>query len=211
MKKRVFITHPIPDRGVRLLKENGCEVSANPREHVMASEDVISEIAGKGYTALLTLLNDRIGADVFDAAGTDLKIVANYAVGFDNIDLAEAKKRGVVVTNTPDVLNESVAELTFALMLAIGRRIVEADKFMRAGKYRGWTPTLLLGDDIARKTLGILGAGRIGSIVLQHAVKGSARNSNRPRRTCCAKLISSLSTSRFFRRQNILSTRNGSG
>jgi glyoxylate reductase len=173
---KVYVTHPIPDRGIKLLQEKGYEVGINPDEHVLSKEDVVSAVQGRGYDAILSLLNDKIDAAVFDAAGEQLKIVANYAVGYDNIDVAEAAKRGVLVSNTPGVLNESVSELTFALMLAIGRRVVEADKFMRAGKYTGWTPMLLLGDDIANKTLGVVGLGRIGSLVVKHATKGFDMN-----------------------------------
>jgi glyoxylate reductase len=132
----------------------------------------MGELRGRRYDAVLCLLTDKIDADIFEAAGSSVKIFANYAVGFDNIDIKEAVKRGVIVSNTPGILTESVAELTFALMLALGRRIVEADTFMRAGRYVGWTPTLLLGDDVQSKTLGILGLGKIGSQVAKHAVKG---------------------------------------
>jgi len=172
MAKKIFVTHPIPDRGLNMLKEKGYEVTVNPREAVLEKSAFISALQGRGYDAVLSLLTDKIDATIFDAAGKSVKIFANYAVGFDNVDLAEAKKRGVMITNTPGVLTESVAELTFALMLALGRRIVEADTFMRAGRYAGWTPSLLLGDDVANRTLGILGLGKIGTQVAKHAVKG---------------------------------------
>ena len=107
-----------------------------------------------------------------DVAKPTLKIIANYAVGFDNIDVNAAKERGLYVTNTPEVLTNTVAEHTFALLLAIGRRIVEADKFTRAGKYKFLGPELLLGTDVFGKTLGVIGLGRIGSRVAHHAVKG---------------------------------------
>ena len=112
-------------------------------------------------------------ADFFKAAGPNLKIVANYAVGFDNVDLAAAKKAGVTVTNTPsDKVSEAVAEHTFALMLTLARRISEADAYAKAKKYQGWDPSLLLGADVYGKTLGIVGAGRIGSAVARRAVTG---------------------------------------
>lgn len=101
-----------------------------------------------------------------------VKIVANYAVGYDNVDVAAAKELGITISNTPDVLTETVAEHTFALMLAIAHRVAEADKFMRAGKYIGWEPELLLGTDLSHKTLGIVGLGRIGSRVAHHGAKG---------------------------------------
>jgi glyoxylate reductase len=126
----------------------------------------------KGADAVLSLLTDKVNAEFFDAAGQQLKIVANYAVGYDNIDVAEAKKRGVIATNTPDVLTESVAEHAIALMVSAARRIVESDKFMRGGKYVGWAPMLLLGNDLAGKTLGLVGLGRIGARVAEIAKNG---------------------------------------
>jgi glyoxylate reductase len=169
---KVFITHPIPDRGVKLLQEKGYEVDMNEAAHDRTKEDVIQEIQGKEYDAILSLLTDKVDGSVFDAAGENLKIVADYSVGFNNIDIAAAEKRGILVTNTPGVLNETVAEHTFTLMLSIAHRIVEADTFMRAGKFTGWAPMLFLGDDLSHKTLGIIGLGRIGSRVAMHGVKG---------------------------------------
>ncbi|PIZ71976.1 MAG: D-glycerate dehydrogenase, partial [Candidatus Portnoybacteria bacterium CG_4_10_14_0_2_um_filter_44_20] len=126
----------------------------------------------KGADAVLALLTDKINAEFFDAAGPQLKIVANYAVGYDNIDLPEAKKRGIIVTNTPDVLTESVAEHAIALMFALAHRIVESDQFMRDGKYAGWAPMLFLGNDMAGKTVGLVGLGRIGSTVAKRLKQG---------------------------------------
>lgn len=120
---------------------------------------------------LLCLLTDKIDSTVFDAA-PNAKIFANYAVGFDNIDLHEAKQRNIIVTNTPDVLSEAVAEHTVALMLAIGRRVVEGDRFMREGNYHGWGPLLLLGTEFKGKTLGIVGCGRIGRRVAEIMHRG---------------------------------------
>ena len=96
--------------------------------------------------------------------------MANYAVGVNNIDVAEATRRGIVVTNTPGVLTETTADLTWALLLAIARRLPEGDRFMRAGKYRGWAPMLLLGSDVYGKTLGIIGLGAIGQAVARRAI-----------------------------------------
>lgn len=172
MKKKVFITRRIPDRGIELLKQQGCRVKVSSKKRVLTKEELIAALKGKNYDAVLCLLTDKINSEVMDAAGPQCKIFANYAVGFDNIDLQTAKSRGFMVTNTPDVLTETVAEHTFSLMLSIAHRIVEADKFMRRGKYKGWAPMLLLGTDLARKKLGVLGLGRIGSRVVHHAVKG---------------------------------------
>jgi len=169
---KVFITRLIPDRGISLLKGRGYEVVVSTKDGVLNKDELIAALKGKNYDAVLCLLTDKIDADVFAAVGPQCKIFANYAVGFDNIDLKTTQSRGVMITNTPDVLTETVAEHTFALMISMAHRIVEADKFMRAGKYTGWAPMLLLGDDIARKTLGVVGLGRIGSRVAYHAVKG---------------------------------------
>lgn len=128
---------------------------------------------GAPYSALLALLNDRIDSEIMDAAGKELKIIANYAVGFDNIDLAAAKRRGIIVTNTPgNQISDTVAEHAFALILGLAKRISEADRFTRAHHYRGWAPKLLLGTDVRGKTLGIVGAGRIGSSLARHARLG---------------------------------------
>lgn len=172
MKKKIFITRRIPERGIELLTSHGYRVKVSSKNRVLTKEELIPALKGKNYDAVLCLLTDKIDSEVMDAAGPQCKIFANYAVGFDNIDLQAAKSRGLMVTNTPDVLTETVAEHTFALMLAIAHRIVEADKFMRRGKYKGWAPMLLLGTDLARKKLGVLGLGRIGSRVVHHAVKG---------------------------------------
>lgn len=116
--------------------------------------------------------NDVIDAEVFDAVGKQCKIFANYAVGFDNIDLKAAQERGIIITNTPGVLTNTVAEHTFALMLAITHRIVESDRFMRAGQFEESAPMLFLGNDLSGKVVGIVGLGRIGSRVAHHASKG---------------------------------------
>ena len=118
-------------------------------------------------------MTDKIDAEVLDAAkASGVKIFANYAVGFDNIDVKAAEERGILVTNAPGVLTDSVAEYAFTLILSIAHRIAESDRFTRAGKYIGWDPELLLGTDVSKKVLGIVGLGRIGSRVAHHAVKG---------------------------------------
>lgn len=122
--------------------------------------ELLRRIAGK--SGLLCLLTDPIDAAVMDAAG-NLRIIANYAVGYDNIDLPAARVRGIVVTNTPGVLTDATAELAWALLFAAARRIAEADGYLRSGAWQGWDPNLMLGYDITGKTLGIIGAGRIGT------------------------------------------------
>lgn len=169
---KVFVTRKIPDRGINILKENGYGVVISPEDRVLKKEELIAFLTEDKYDAVLCLLTDKIDAEIFDAARKQCKIFANYAVGFDNIDVKAAQERGIMVTNTPGVLTDSVAEHAFALMLAIAHRIPESDRFTRAGKYHGWAPMLLLGTDVSKKILGVVGLGRIGSRVAHHAVKG---------------------------------------
>lgn len=172
MEKKIFITRAIPEQGSALLKDKGYSVTVSDKDGVLTKEELIRRLSGAGYDAVLCLLTDKIDDDVLAAAGPQCKIFANYAVGFDNIDREAAKRRGITITNTPGVLTETVAEHTFALMLAIAHRIAEGDAYTKAGKYKGWAPMLLLGTDVSQKTLGVVGLGRIGSLVAHHAVKG---------------------------------------
>ncbi len=167
----VYITRKIPDAGPLLLREKGYEVEVSPHDRVLSKSELISVLHRKQYDAVLCLLTDVIDAEVFDAAPT-AKIFANYAVGFNNIDITAAKERGITIANTPGVLTNTVAEHTFALIMALAHRVVEADHFTRAGKYMGWAPELLLGSDLAGMTLGVLGLGRIGSRVAHHGSRG---------------------------------------
>jgi len=168
---KIYVTRKIPQSGIDKLIAKGYEVDVSQKDGVLAREELLAALKQKPYDAVLCLLTDKIDKEVFEAAPA-AKIFANYAVGFDNINLKDAQEKGVLITNTPGVLTETVAEHTFALMLAISHRIVEADKFTKEGKYKGWGPMLLLGNDLSHKTLGIIGLGRIGSRVAYHAVKG---------------------------------------
>jgi glyoxylate reductase len=169
---KIFVTRPIPETGIAMLRDKGYEVVVNEAAKDRAATlDELKEGA-KGIDAILSILTDKITAEVMDAGLPTLKVVANYAAGFDNIDIEAAKQKNIVVTNTPGVLTETVAEHTFALMMAIAHRIPEADKFARAGKFTAWGPELFLGTDMCHKTLGIIGLGRIGSRVALHAMKG---------------------------------------
>lgn len=177
---KVFITRPIPEAGIKALRSKGYDVVVNEKaENRAATKEELIEGA-KGSSAILSILTDKIDSEIMDAGlvspklgeGGPLKIIANYAVGFDNIDVEAAKKRNIMITNTPGVLTNTVAEHTFALMLSIAHRVSEADRFSRAGRYHAWGPNLLLGTDISGKTLGVIGLGRIGSRVALHAVKG---------------------------------------
>ena len=150
------------------LKEAGYEVLVSEFDRPLTQEELLNK--AKGADGLLTLLTDRIDGDLMDAVGPQLKMISSYAVGFDNIDVKAASDRGIVVTNTPsDEVNEAVAEHTWALILALSRRIVEADEATRRGMYRGWEPDIFLGINLIGKTLGIIGLGRIGTMVARRA------------------------------------------
>ncbi len=172
MKYSAFVTRIIPDEGINLLKKNkNIELDLYEHDQVIPRKELLKRVKGKHI--ILSILTDKIDKEVFDAAGPQLKMIANYAVGFDNIDLVEAKKRGITVTNTPsEMISESVAEHTIALMFALAKRIVETDKFTRAGKYKAWGPQLLLGTDLFKKTIGIIGTGRIGTGVVHRLHDG---------------------------------------
>lgn len=167
---KVFVTQPIPEPGVSMLKKAGHQVKVYPKEQIIPRKELLKGV--KGAHAILSLLTDKIDGKVMDTAGPQLKIISNYAVGFDNIDVKAAKKRGIVVTNTPGILTKSVAVFSYALLLAVAKRIPEADRFTRAGKYKGWGPKLFLGADVLEKTLGIVGLGRIGTNIAEMATKG---------------------------------------
>lgn len=168
---RVFVTRNIPGPGLSILHDHGYEVDVYEKDEIIPRKELLKRV--KGVDALLSLLTDHIDDEVFASAGKQLKVVGNYAVGFDNIDLVAAKKRGIIVTNTPvPEMTETVAEFTIALMMGIARRTREADVFTREKKYQGWSPTLFLGNDLKGKTLGIIGAGRIGSRVAEIARNG---------------------------------------
>lgn len=167
---KILITRKIPGRATDMLREAGHDVTVNPEDRPLSQEEL--KKGGAGMDAVLSQLTDKITKDVLEAWEASVKIVANYAVGYDNFDIAAAKEAGIVMTNTPDILTETVAEHTFALMLAIAHRVAEADTFMRAGQFKGWAPELLLGTDLSHKILGIVGLGRIGSRVAHHAAKG---------------------------------------
>lgn len=168
---RILVTRPFADEGIQLLKKQGYKVDVYEKDTVMPRKELLKRVVG--VDALLSLLNDKIDEEVIVAAGPNLKIIANYAVGFDNVDLNSAAAHHIPVTNTPaPEVSETVAEHAFALMLAMGHRIVESDTYARAKKYKGWSPNNLLGTDVYGKTLGIVGLGRIGIAVAERAVKG---------------------------------------
>jgi glyoxylate reductase len=166
MKPSLFMTREIPKRGLDIIREN-FDVDLWPDEAPPSKEEIIRRIKDK--QALVSLLTDPIDEEVINSA-PNLRIIAQYAVGFDNIDLKAATKRGIYVTNTPEVLTETTADFAFALMLAVARRVAEADKYVRNGKWKvAWHPLMMLGEDVHGRTLGIVGLGRIGCAVARRA------------------------------------------
>ncbi|HEX4490842.1 MAG TPA: D-glycerate dehydrogenase [Acidimicrobiia bacterium] len=162
----VYVSRPLPAPGPDALRVAGLDVEQNTEDRPPTRAELIAGLRGK--QALLCLLTEKVDAELLDAA-PDLRIVANLAVGYDNVDVAAAAARGVVVTNTPDVLTEATAELTWALILAAARRVVEGDTLVRRGEWKGWSPTQLLGTTLVGKTLGIFGMGKIGAAVARRA------------------------------------------
>ncbi len=160
MSFNVYVTRQIPEEGINLLKKFCQTVEVNPYDRPLIYDELLKQV--KGRDAILTMLSDRVDVALMNEAKS-LKVIANYAVGYDNIDIKTATAKGVIVTNTPGILTDSTADMTWALLFSIARRIVEGDKLTRAGKFTGWAPMMLLGGDFIGKTLGIIGAGRIGT------------------------------------------------
>jgi glyoxylate reductase len=157
----IFVTQLIPQAGLEILRRAYPDYRINAEERVLARWELLEQV--RGADALLALLTDKIDADVLDAAGPQLKIVANMAVGYDNIDVQAASRRGVMVANTPGVLTDATADHAWALLFAVARRVPESENYLRAGKFKGWGPLLFLGGAVTGRTLGVVGAGRIGS------------------------------------------------
>ena len=156
---KIFVTRRIPEPGLELLRKNH-EIEVFPRNRIPTKKEIIDGIKGKD--GLLCLLTDPVDKEVINSE-PNLKMIASYAVGYDNIDVKVATERGIPVSNTPGVLTDTTAEMAWALLFSVARRIVEADSFTKAGKFEGWGPMLMLGQDVTNKTLGIVGAGRIGT------------------------------------------------
>ncbi|MBL7649312.1 MAG: D-glycerate dehydrogenase [Candidatus Hydrogenedentes bacterium] len=166
---KIFVTRRPPESAVVLLHEAfGAEnVFIYPEDRPIPREVLLEGV--RGVDAILSMLTEAMNAEVFDAAGPQLRIVANMAVGYNNIDVSAATERGIAVSNTPDVLTETTADLTFALILATARRLCESEHFLRSGQWASWSPTFMLGMDVYGKTLGIYGLGRIGKAVVRRA------------------------------------------
>ncbi|OGJ49365.1 D-glycerate dehydrogenase [Candidatus Peregrinibacteria bacterium RIFOXYB12_FULL_41_12] len=166
----IYVTRRIPETGLKMIEEKFGKFEMNPDDRVLTREELLEKV--KGRDAVLCLLTDTIDDAVMEAAGPQCKIFSNYAVGFNNIDVTAASKRKVMITNTPGVLTDTTADMAIALMFGVARRMAESDVYMRSGKFQGWGPMLLLGKEMTGKTLGIIGAGRIGDNVATKMAKG---------------------------------------
>ncbi|MFO7544762.1 MAG: D-glycerate dehydrogenase [Trueperaceae bacterium] len=163
----MFVTRRLPDAGLAPLRETGVRLEVRAEDEAIARDELLRRAAGAA--ALVTLLGDRVDDELLDAAGPELRIVANYAVGLDNVDVDACSRRGVAVSNTPDVLTDATADHAFALLLAVARRLREGHDVVASGDWSGWQPMQLLGREIAGATLGIVGMGRIGRAVARRA------------------------------------------
>jgi len=162
MSKQIYITRSIPEAGLKLLRDKGITYDIGPSKNPPTKNEIIKALKKKSYDGVIFFLTDPIDKDVFDACPT-AKVYADYCVGFDNVDKEEAKKRNICVSNTPGTSSQAVAEHTIALILSLTTRLNEGDRYMRAGKYKGWDPYLLIGTDLVGKTVGLIGTGQIGS------------------------------------------------
>jgi len=167
LKPMVFVTRVIPDKGLDLVKDF-CDVDVWMEELPPPRGVLLERI--RGVDGILSLLTDTIDGEAMDAAGSQLKVISNFAVGFDNIDVNAATARNIPVGNTPDVLTDSTADFSFALMMSAGRRLLEGDRYVREGKWKTWHPMLFLGVELKGSTLGLVGFGRIGKAMARRAV-----------------------------------------
>lgn len=159
MKAKILVTSVLPQGPIEQL-EKTCQVMVHDESKALSKEELMEKVAD--VDGIICLLSDTIDQEVLDAA-KKAKVIANYAVGYNNIDVAYATKKGIAVTNTPGVLTDATADLAWVLLFAVARRVVEGDRFTREGRFEGWQPMLFLGQDVSHTTLGIIGAGRIGS------------------------------------------------
>ena len=165
-RPKVFVTRAIPEKGFEIIRDF-CDVDVWPHELPPTRDQLVQHV--RGVDGLLCLLTDKIDGEVMDEAGSQLKVISNHAVGFDNIDVGAATARKIPVGNTPDVLTDATADFAFALMMAVARRIPEAERYVQDGKWKTWGPMLLLGVDLKNATLGLIGFGRIGKAMARRA------------------------------------------
>ncbi len=162
-----YVTRPIPGSAMEWLRESAHTVAVNPEDRLLTRSDLLDAV--RGADGVLTQLGERVDAELMDAAGPQLRVVSNYAAGVNNVDVAAATERHVVVGHTPDVLTEATADLAWVLLLGVARRVGEGDRMVREGGFRGWSPTMLLGGEVVGKTLLLVGAGRIAQAVGRRA------------------------------------------
>jgi glyoxylate reductase len=165
-KPKAFVTRLIPEAGLDMVTDF-CDAEVWQDELPPPREVMLEKV--RGVDGLLCLLTDTIDAEVMEAAGAGLKVISNHAVGFDNVDSVEATRRGIPVGNTPGVLTDTTADFAFALLMSIARRVVEGDRYTRAGRWKTWGPKTLLGQDVTGATLGLIGFGRIGKGMAKRA------------------------------------------
>jgi glyoxylate reductase len=165
-KPKVFVSRVIPEDGLAPVRD-AADATIWPNDMPPSREDLLTAI--EGCDGVLTLLTDRVDDEFLDRAGPQLKVVSNFAVGFDNIDVPACTRRGIPVGNTPGVLTDTTADLAWALLMAAARRLAEGDRYVRASRWKTWGPMLLLGPDVHGSTLGIVGFGRIGQAVARRA------------------------------------------
>lgn len=171
---KVFVTGLISENGLHLLRQKGFAIEVNKSGKDLKIAE-LKKVFGE-YDAVITMVNNKLDDEIIGSSSVNLKIISNYAVGTDNIDLAAAGKKGIIVTNTPGVANESVAEHVFALIFACSKSIIPADRFVREGKYLRWDPNLFLSHQTWGQTIGVIGLGRIGTFVGQIAYGGFRMN-----------------------------------
>lgn len=168
MNKKVYVSRRLPEAVMNALGKV-CEFDVNPEDRQATREELINGV--KNYFAVISMLNDSINADILSHAGNELKLISNYGVGFNNIDVKCANQKGIYVTNTPDVLNDATADIAWALLFSAARSVITGDRIVRNETF-SWAPTYMLGYDVTGKTLGIIGAGRIGSNFGRKAING---------------------------------------
>ncbi len=166
-KPKVFVTRLLPEKGLELIRDF-CDMDLWPNELPPTRDELLQHL--RGVEGLLCLLTERIDGEVMEAAGPQLKVISNLAVGFDNIDVSAATARKIPVGNTPEVLTDATADFAFALMMAVARRIPEAERYIHEGKWKTWGPMILLGGELTGATLGLIGFGRIGQAMARRAL-----------------------------------------
>ncbi len=197
--KKIYMTRCIPGECIKLLEDKHYEVTVGTSKNPPTQKEIVKALKKKQYDAVVTLLTDKIDSAVFDVS-PETKLFANYAIGYDNIDIAEASNRGITVTNTQGDYADGIAQHTIALLLSLMSRLSEADPFVRKGKYKGWDPMLFLSETLKGKTVAIIGTGKIGELVASKLYHGfgvkilyfDITRNERMEKECNAEFISSV-------------------